>query len=1717
MKKSIFLFLLSLFFLTGCQDQGYQASILQTPGKLNTFFQEHTGSTDAGVKYFMESGSTKVLFAPGAVVYRDGSDFEIQQRFVNTRQNVPLKGENRRGVHGYKNIRYDELYSGIDLVYSHDESGLKYAYEVAPGVDYRQIRLEHSGKLEINREGAVVISNALGYVEIDAPYTYQIVNGVQREIESMYDLVSDSAYIFSVAEYDPTLPLIIDPTITVNSTADTNTRDTVLTLREAILLANGQLLRADLEPEEQAQVQIGVGAGVEDTIEFNIGGGGVKTINLVGALDHLNDSQPTTIDGFSQPGASPNTNATGALNATLLIELNGAGAPAGSYILGMLSDDNVIRGLVINRAKENAITSGNNADGNIIQGCYIGVDPGGTILRANAANGIFVGGGDDWIIGTDGDGVNDAAERNLIAGSNENGILLGYSTFGALNTIIAGNLIGTNGTSDLGNAIYGISIVSSSNGTRIGTNGNGVSDDIERNIISGNNASGISISGSAGTIIAGNYIGTNSAGTGDMGNSDYGILIFSSANGSRIGTDGNGVSDNLERNIISGNNQSGIGINNSTGTIIAGNYIGTNAAGTTALANTLNGILLDSGANNTRIGTNGSNDANNINERNIISGNLHIGIDIVTNTTGTIIAGNYIGTDVNGNSDLGNAAEGIRILAASHNARIGTNGDSVADGDERNIISGNNDHGVYVENSNNGIFSGNYIGTNAAGTADLGNDGTGIFLNNTDNSLIGTDGDGVSDTLERNVISGNNGTGGDHPGIYIVNGSTNNTIAGNYIGTNAAGTADLGNSFDGILIDQSNSNTIGVNGDGSAGEANEGNVISGNDRVGLLLYIVDSTTIAGNRVGTNALGTVALGNASNGIQIQDGSGNIIGTDDDGTSDTSERNIVSGNGETGVILFDNADSNTIRGNYIGTNAAGTSVLGNNNHGIVVDTGSDSTLIENNLISGNGTAPDWEHGIFISGGSLLSVIQGNKIGTDVTGQSAIPNATNGIVIFNASHDTIIGTDGDGTNDANEGNLISGNTSIGIFTENSTGTVIAGNIVGLNIDGDADLGNGGIGIAIAANTGASSGTRIGTNANGVSDVLERNIISGNGGSGIEMFDTDEASVSIGNVIAGNYIGTDVTGLLPLGNGDGIDIYEYMQDTVVGFDGTGTASVERNVIGGSEWAGIYMWNAVVFSNNTQISSNYIGVGADGTTPLGNFVGIFVDTYVNDIIIGGSTTILGNIIANSTGDGGVVIMNVDYAADTDGNLISHNSIFNNFGLAIDLTADDVNYEGDGPDANDAGDTDDYANEEMNYPVITQVTANGTNISVYGTLDTSSATTATIEVYMTNGYLHSSDYGDLLTFLGTATPSDLIPGTWILTVSNSELNPLISAIAIDADGNTGEPAFTVASSGLGATEPDAIINLNATAGDEQVTLTWTSPANNGSAITDYLVEYGATVGFPGNAQVFSDGVSALTGATVTGLTNDTEYSFRVAAENGIGTGPYSNVDTATPTAGAGPTFSSDAQITVDINDFLSFSIANLAAGDEAAGDQPFGAGAEITDLTSTGTNDYAISGEFGSPVYTRLETTTNSNDGYNVIAYASNAGGRTNTLLRTGGTPGNSADEITDTLSRLPSSQAPNEALVTASDSGIAFRLINASTSAIVREVDEDTQWGDGDAGTALWASFPLGSGSAQVIYDTLTFSESATTAYLNWFVGISASQRSGTYSGQVTFTASVN
>ncbi|MDQ5867549.1 MAG: CSLREA domain-containing protein, partial [Chloroflexota bacterium] len=145
----------------------------------------------------------------------------------------------------------------------------------------------------------------------------------------------------------------------------------------------------------------------------------------------------------------------------------------------------------------------------------------------------------------------------------------------------------------------------------------------------------IYIIGGTGNLIQGNYIGTNPTGTSAVPNAG-GILLDNAPNNTVGGTTA------AARNLISGNSGPGVNIVNSgsTGNLIQGNYIGTNAAGTSALPNGT-GIILDNAPNNTIGGTAAG-------AGNLISGNTGAGVDVVSGTTGTLLQGNYIGTNAAG-------------------------------------------------------------------------------------------------------------------------------------------------------------------------------------------------------------------------------------------------------------------------------------------------------------------------------------------------------------------------------------------------------------------------------------------------------------------------------------------------------------------------------------------------------------------------------------------------------------------------------------------------------------------------------------------------------------------------------------------------------------------------------------------------------------------------------------------------------------------------------------------------------------------------------------------------------------------------------------------------------------------------------------------------------------------------------------------------------------
>ena len=314
---------------------------------------------------------------------------------------------------------------------------------------------------------------------------------------------------------------------------------------------------------------------------------------------------------------------------------------------------------------------------------------------------------------------------------------------------------------------------------------------------------------------------------------------------------------------------------------------------------------------------------------------------------------------------------------------------------------------------------------------------------------IGTDGASIDDVGERNVIAGSNNDGID---IYGT-GTDANAVAGNFIGTDVTGTRSLGISGDGVFLAEGASfNWIGVNPTGGTIVGDEGNVISGNGNVGVQIDGPSTdNVVAGNKIGTDAAGAVALGNFQLGVQLDSSSGNTIG----GTV-AGAVNVISGNGVFGVDLYGGFD-NVVEGDLIGTDETGTRGLGNGVDGVIVHAGATSNIIggtvraARNVISSNA---GW--GVELDGGSD-TLVEGNFIGTDVTGTKPLGNILGGVEIdANGNGPSTDNTIGGST--AGAGNVISANEGFGLVITGTgvTGNVVQGNSIGTDLTGNVALGN-------------------------------------------------------------------------------------------------------------------------------------------------------------------------------------------------------------------------------------------------------------------------------------------------------------------------------------------------------------------------------------------------------------------------------------------------------------------------------------------------------------------------------------------------------------------------------------------------------------------------------------------------------------------------------------
>jgi titin len=795
------------------------------------------------------------------------------------------------------------------------------------------------------------------------------------------------------------------------------------------------------------------------------------------------------------------------------------------------------------------------------------------------------------------------------------------------------------------------------------------------NVISGNSDFGIQIFANGNQVQA-NYIGTNAAGDSAIAN---GTGIFLSGSNTTVGGGLPGFG-----NLISGNSKDGVEILGS-GNFVEGNLIGTDWTGSSRAVPNENGVHVSSGSNNDIGG-----DA-----PNVISGNTGDGV-FISNGTVTRVQGNLIGTNAAGTQILGNRL-GIEIRGA-YNLVGGTR---TGNG---NIISGNSE-ALFINGPGNRV-EGNYVGTDVTGTVALGNE-YGVEINLAIDNIIGGTAAGAG-----NVISGNHVRG-----LFI--GATGNLVQGNYIGADRSGTKALGNAL-GLVIQGGFENVIG----GVIPEAR--NLISGNLGDGIVIS-GSQNTIQGNLIGTDVTGTTALMNSGNGLLLNLSYRNVIGGTVPGA-----RNVISGNAATGIALDNRADSDTIQGNFIGTDLTGTKSLANQDG--IFARGAVNIVIGGTMAgAGNVISGNRQRGVELFMGSTGDVLQGNYIGTDATGTQVLGNSGAGIEVDLDSNATLIGGTSTGAR-----NVISGNQGDGVYLASGVNAWVFGNYIGTDVTGTMSLGNR-YGVSVLTKNTTIGGTAAG------------NLISGNREYGIYL------SSDSNEHILGNLIGTDASGTQALGNGSAGIYFLNGTDVTIG----GTAAGAGNVIAANMGDGIYIQGAS--TANITVQGNYIGTDVTGTLTLGNTGnGVTLTSGAHDNTIGGTITGAGNTIAFNSNDGVLV--------DTGkGNAVRRNVIMgHNTGLGIELLNN--------------------GNNSQAYPVLSSAVSDGSSTTIVGSLTSTPSTTFNIE-FFADTVCNPSGYGEGERYLESTTVTTDANGNADFTFTVAipvDPGQFISATATDPNGNTSQ-------------------------------------------------------------------------------------------------------------------------------------------------------------------------------------------------------------------------------------------------------------------------------------------------------------------------------------------
>jgi hypothetical protein len=654
-------------------------------------------------------------------------------------------------------------------------------------------------------------------------------------------------------------------------------------------------------------------------------------------------------------------------------------------------------------------------------------------------------------------------------------------------------------------------------------------------------------------------------------------------------------------------------------------------------------------------------------------------------------------------------------------------------------------------------------------------------------------------------------------GIDIAN-SGNNRLVGNWIGLDTAGTGAAGNGR-GITLFLSNNNTIG------GLTVADRNVISGNAGLGLVAYDSANNVIVGNFIGTDITGSLDV----NGTDSQGGVSGVVLSGSGSTSNViggsnvNARNIISGNNWYGVEVTVGAFGNRIVGNYIGVDVSGQNALGNSEGGASFFGASGNALGTGtpgagNVISGNGL------GVYISEGASNNRVQGNIIGLAADGSTVVGNAAAGVVITTGSTaapntGNLIGSDANGSNDASERNVISGNgRGVSLEGLQAVGNTVAGNHIGTDVTGTLDRGNTNDGVRLI---GGASGNTIGGDA-----AARRNVIAGNGSSGVSIANADN------NRVAGNYIGTDVTGSVALANSVGVALVVGSSGNTVG----GLLPGQGNLIAGNTGDGVAMADAGTQNNTVQ--GNVIGLNAAGIGALGNgSQGVWIGSGANNNLVGGSVAGAGNVIAGNAlsgvelfgsngnrvqgnaigtnvagtlvagGGHGVVIAAgssnnlVGGVAAGEGNLIANgtftgifvdgagtvgnallgNRIRDNGFLGIELSPWGVT-------PNDTADTDTGPNGLQNNPRLFSAVSDGATTVVQGDLNAQPNTTLRVE-FFASPIADPSGQGEGAMFLGAISVTTDAVGYALVGASFSSPTPLGHVVSSTATVDLGSGTY----------------------------------------------------------------------------------------------------------------------------------------------------------------------------------------------------------------------------------------------------------------------------------------------------------------------------------------